>query len=75
MKAVRISRDRWNFETADGALITPLGGNMLNDQHPGQGTLFQKFDAADCDRRFGIMADLCGANTSLSAILATLPAT
>jgi hypothetical protein len=36
MKVVRISRDRWNCETADGALITPLGGNMLNDQHPGQ---------------------------------------
>jgi len=51
MKRVRVAADRWNFEMEDGGLITPLGGNMLNDQHPGQGTLFQKFDAADCDRQ------------------------
>lgn len=31
---------------------------MHNEQHPGQGTLFQDFDAADCDRRFGLMAEL-----------------
>ncbi len=67
MKPVRVSADRWNFETSDGALITPLGGNMLNDQHPGQGTLFQHFDAADCDRRFGIMAEL-GLNCVRQAI-------
>ena len=45
----------------------PLGGNILNDQHPGQGTLFQKFDADDCDRRFGVMADL-GLNCLRQAI-------
>jgi hypothetical protein len=45
----------WVYKTNfGGGLITPLGRNMLNDQHPGQGTLFQKFDAADCDRRFGL---------------------
>lgn len=26
MKPVRISADRWNFETAPGEFITPLGG-------------------------------------------------
>ncbi len=31
---------------------------MLNDQHPAQGTLFGHFDARDCDRRFGLMAEL-----------------
>ena len=67
MKPVRVSSDRWNFETADGRFITPLGGNMLNDEHPGQGTLFQHFDAADCDRRFGIMSEL-GLNCVRQAI-------
>ena len=57
MKTVRVAADRWNFELdGTGEFITPIGGNMLNDQHPGQGTLFDNFDAADCDRRFGIMA-------------------
>ena len=37
MKRVRVAADRWNFETSDGAFITPLGGNILNDQHPGRG--------------------------------------
>ncbi len=46
MKTVRVAADRWNFETADGAFVTPLGGNMLNDEHPGQGTLFDDFDAS-----------------------------
>lgn len=67
MKPVSVASDRWNFVTADGAFITPLGGNMLNDQHPMQGTLFQNFDAADCDRRFGIMAEL-GLNCVRQAI-------
>jgi len=57
MKNVRVAADRWNFETSDGEYITPLGGNILNDQHPGQGTLFQNFDAGDVDRRLGIMAE------------------
>ncbi len=48
MKPVRVATDRWNFETSAGAFITPLGGNMQNEQHPGQGTLFHAFDAADC---------------------------
>ncbi len=67
MQGVRVAADRWNFETTGGTFITPLGGNMLNDQHPGQGTLFQDFDAADCDRRFGIMAEL-GLNVVRQAI-------
>ena len=67
MKHVKVAADRWNFETSDGAFITPLGGNMLNDQHPGQGTLFDNFDQADCDRRFGIMAGL-GLNCVRQAI-------
>ena len=67
MKPVRVAADRWNFETTDGVFITPLGGNILNEQHPGQGTLFQHFNAADCDRRFGVMAEL-GLNCVRQAI-------
>jgi len=67
MKLVRVSSDHWNFETADGRFITPFGGNMLNDEHPGQGTLFQHFDEAECDRRFGVMAAL-GLNCVRQAI-------
>ena len=67
LRPVRVASDRWNFETSDGATITPLGGNMLDDLHPGNGTLFQHFDAADCDRRFGIMAEL-GLNCVRQAI-------
>lgn len=67
MKRVKVAADRWNFEYEGGGHATPLGGNMLNNQHPGQGTLFQRFDAADCDRRFGLMADL-GLNCVRQAI-------
>jgi len=67
MKTVRVASDRWNFETSAGAPITPLGGNILDDRHPGQGTLFQRFDAADCDRRLGLMAEL-GLNCLRQAI-------
>lgn len=68
MKPVRVAADRWNFELAGtGEFITPLGGNMLNDQHPGEGTLFQNFNAADCDRRFGVMAEI-GLNCLRQAI-------
>src|ERR1700722_8235777 len=67
MKPVRVAADRWNFETAPGEYITPLGGNILDDRHPGQGTLFETFNAADCDRRFGIMAEL-GLNCLRQAI-------
>jgi hypothetical protein len=67
MKPVRVAADRWNFETADGTPITPLGGNILNDQHPGQGTLFQNFDADDVDRRLGLMAEI-GLNCLRQAI-------
>jgi hypothetical protein len=28
MKPFRIASDRWDFETAPGEYITPLGGNM-----------------------------------------------
>ena len=56
MNSVRVASDRWNFKlSGTGELITPLGGNILEDQHPGQGTLFLNFDAAVCDRRFGLM--------------------
>jgi hypothetical protein len=59
MEKVRVSADRWNFELeGSGRFISPIGGTMLNDQHPGQGILFHDFDASDCDRRFGIMSEL-----------------
>jgi hypothetical protein len=59
MRRVRVAADRWNFELeGSGEFITPLGGNVLDDQHPGDGTLFQAFDAEDCDRRFGLMSEL-----------------
>ena len=68
MKRVRVAADHWNFELeGSGDFITPLGGNMLNDKHPAQGTLFQHFEAADCDCRFGLMADL-GLNCLRQAI-------
>lgn len=37
MKRVKVAADRWNFEMEDGRLITPLGGNILNDQPPRPG--------------------------------------
>ena len=68
MEKVRVAKDRWNFELeGSGKFISPIGGNILNDEHPGQGTLFDHFDAADCDRRLGIMADL-GLNCLRQAI-------
>jgi len=57
MKLVHVAVDGWNFVDEGGNYVVPLGGNMLNDLHPGQGTLFQNFDAADVERRFKIMAD------------------
>lgn len=42
MKHVRVAADRWNFElVGSGAYISLSGGNMLNDEHPVQGTLFR----------------------------------
>lgn len=68
MNRVRVAADGWNFEReGTGECITPLGGNILNPQHPVQGTLFQHFDAADCDRRLGLMAEL-GLNCLRQAI-------
>ncbi|OPZ25952.1 MAG: Beta-galactosidase [Lentisphaerae bacterium ADurb.BinA184] len=68
MQNVRVAADRWNFElSGSGEPIIPLGGNMLGDLHPVAGTLFDRFDAADCDRRFGLMADL-GLNCLRQAI-------
>ena len=68
MQHVRVAADRWNFQFAEsGEYVSPIGGNMLNDEHPGQGTLFQHFDAADCDHRFGVMAEL-GLNCLRQAI-------
>jgi hypothetical protein len=40
---------------------------MLNDEHPMQGTLFAHFDAAECDYRLGVMAEL-GLNCLRQAI-------
>ena len=67
MKNVRVAWDRWNFETSAGDFITPIGGNILNDQPPAQGTLFRDFDFDDCDRRLGIMSEL-GLNCLRQAI-------
>jgi len=58
MQPVRVAPDRWNFCTANGEWISPLGGNILDDVHPGQGTLFRDFDPRDCERRFALMSDL-----------------
>jgi hypothetical protein len=68
VQRVRVAADRWNFEReSTGEFISPIGGNMLNDEHPGQGTLFRHFDAADCDRQFSIMAEI-GLNCLRQAI-------
>jgi hypothetical protein len=68
MKRVRVASDGWNFELeGSGEPVTPVGGNILDGLHPGQGTLFQRFDAADCDRRLGAMAEL-GLNCLRQAI-------
>jgi hypothetical protein len=68
MRRIRIAADRWNFELEEtGEFVTPLGGNILDDQHPAVGTLFQKFDEEDCNRRFGTMAEL-GLNCLRQAI-------
>ena len=67
MRAVQVAPDRWNFQYEGGGYVTPIGGNILNDQHPGQGTLFQRFDAQDIDRRLGLMADI-GLNCLRQAI-------
>ena len=82
MKRVRVAADRWNFELEDsGRFISPIGGNILDDQHPCDGTLFRHFDAADVDYRLGCMADLelnclrqaIGVNEVFSANLAFKP--
>lgn len=57
MQPIRVAPDRWNFQTENGEYIVPIGGNILNDVHPGQNTLFRDFDAADCDWRLGLMAE------------------
>ena len=58
MHGVRVAADRWNFELdGTGELISPIGGNMLSPEHPVDGTLFDRFDAAECDRRFGLLAE------------------
>ncbi len=68
MKPVHVAPDRWNFQTLpDGDPISPIGGNILDPQHPGQGTLFTRFDEQDIDRRFGRMAEI-GLNCLRQAI-------
>lgn len=59
LKAVHVSSDRWNFQTIpDGAPISPIGGNILNEEHPGVGTLFTHFDEQEIDFRLGRMAEI-----------------
>jgi len=68
MQRVRVAADRWNFELEDGRYFVPLGGNILNQQHPFySGTLFDRFDAAACDRWLGLMASV-GLNCLRQAI-------
>lgn len=67
MQLVRVAADRWNFQDEDGHYIFPLGGNMLNDEHPGAGTLFSHFDVDDCERRFAAMQGI-GLNCLRQAI-------
>ena len=57
MKLLRVAADHWNFIDEDGLFFTPFGGNVLNDVHPGQGTLFDCFDADDVERRFAVMQE------------------
>jgi len=69
MKPVCVAEDRWNFKLrGTDEYITPIGSNMmLNDRTPPRGTFFDGFDAADCDRWFGLMADV-GLNCLRQAI-------
>ncbi|MDK1032096.1 MAG: beta-galactosidase, partial [Planctomycetia bacterium] len=68
MQRVQVAPDRWNFQLAhSGEYISPVGGNILNDVHPGDGTLFDNFDADDCRRRLDAMASL-GLNCLRQAI-------
>ncbi|MDP6381009.1 MAG: beta-galactosidase, partial [Phycisphaerae bacterium] len=68
MERVRVAPDRWNFQLADsGKFVSPIGANILNDQHPGSGTLFDHFDVDDCERRFAAMAEI-GLNCLRQAI-------
>ena len=55
MNIIRVATDGWNFEEEGGGFFTPFGGNVLNDIHPAQGTLFEHFDADDVERRFAAM--------------------
>jgi hypothetical protein len=68
MKRVHVAPDRWNFMCeGSGEFISPIGGNMLGDIHPVHGTLFDDFDADECDRRLGLMAE-AGLNCLRQAI-------
>ncbi len=55
MNIIRVATDGWNFQEEGGGFFTPFGGNVLNDVHPAQGTLFDHFDAEDVERRFAAM--------------------
>lgn len=55
MQLIHVAPDRWNFIEDGGGYFLPLGGNVLNDQHPAQGTLFDHFDADDVERRLAAM--------------------
>lgn len=55
MQLIRVATDGWNFVEEGGGYFTPFGGNILNDIHPAQGTLFDHFDADDVERRFAAM--------------------
>jgi len=62
MHLLRVATDQWNFEDEHGQYFTPFGGNVLNDLHPAQGTLFARFDVDDVERRFAAM-QAYGVNT------------
>jgi len=62
MKLIHVATDGWNFQEEGGSFFTPFGGNILNDVHPGQGTLFDHFVADDVERRFAAMQTF-GLNT------------
>lgn len=57
MHLIHVAPDGWNFLDEAGQYFTPFGGNILNDEHPGDGVLFSHFDADDVERRFARMQE------------------
>jgi len=44
MKTVRVAADRWNVETSDGTLITPLGGTRSTTSYTCRGYQARMWD-------------------------------